>query len=58
MLNVTGAAVLFLATFLSRFLIEHLLTLAIYYHIVAHYRYNAVRDLNTTDKYLTHSKIK
>ena len=49
MLNVTGAPELFLATFLSRFLIENFLTLAIYYHIVAHYRYNAVRDLNTTE---------
>ena len=49
MRNVTGAAVLFLATFLSRSLIEHPLTLAIYYHIVAHYRYNAVRDLNTSE---------
>lgn len=49
MLNVTGAAVLFLATFLSHFLIEHLLTITISYHIVAHYHYNAVRDLNTTE---------
>ena len=52
MLNVTSAPVLFLAKFLSRFLIElieNFLTLAIYYHIVAHYRYNAVRDLNTTE---------
>ena len=52
MLNVTGAQVLFLATLLGHFLIElfeNLLTLVICYHIAAHYCYNAVRNLKTTE---------